>query len=539
MRRAFSSVTAAIAVSFLLSACDRGSPCPNCGTVVVAATGEPSNILPPLAGETVARDVGDLIYERLADLEPGRPTIDEAAYRPRLASRFERVDSLTWRFTLRPKAKWQDGEPVTPADVVFSFDVFSDSVIDALARTTLEANIASVEAADSTSVLIHFTHPYSEQLYDATYMVRVIPRHIWEPAGSRDSWAQDTSITRLIGSGPYRLAQWQRGQSLTLIADSAANPKPEIRRIIWRFNADPDAAANLLLSHEGDLLETAAQAGGERLAKDSAFRLIPYPSANYGLIGFRIAGTRPRPSDAILGDREVRRALVSAVDRPTVARAIFGPETKVPPGPISQLLWIWSREIKTQDYDTVAAGKSLDAAGWVRGKGGMRFRGGRPLRIDILVPATSSIRRRAAEAVQAQWKQSGIDATITMVDFPVMQQRIEKGDFDTFVGAWLDEPSPRGLVDQWGRSGWTALNYGHYANPAVDSLLAAAGATTSASEATRLYHQVLDTLNADAPAMFLFAPTNIAAVTRRLGEVNINPYSWLDGLEEWKLRETK
>ena len=56
-------------------------------------------MFPPLTYETVGRDIGDLIYERLADLTPRRATIDEAAYAPGLASKWERVDSVTWRFT--------------------------------------------------------------------------------------------------------------------------------------------------------------------------------------------------------------------------------------------------------------------------------------------------------------------------------------------------------------------------------------------------------------------------------------------------------
>jgi peptide/nickel transport system substrate-binding protein len=166
------------------------------------------------------------------------------------------------------------------------------------------------------------------------------------------------------------------------------------------------------------------------------------------------------------------------------------------------------------------------------------MRNGRPLRIEILVPSTSTPRKRAAEAVQAQWKSAGVDATINLVDFPVMQQRITEGNFDAFVGAWLDEPSPRGMAGQWTRAGWSDLNYGHYFNPVVDSLLHGAGRTDDAAEAARLYRAVLDTLNADAPAMFLFAPTSIAAVSRRLEQVAINPYSWLSGLPKWKLRES-
>lgn len=519
----------------LIGGCDRRTNCPTCGTVIVAAVGEPSSVFPPLVYETVGRDIGDLVYERLANLLPHRPTMDEAAYSPGLASRWERVDSLTWRFVLREGARWHDGRPVSPEDIRYSFAVFQDSVIDAAPRSQL-GGVSAVEVADSTSVLVRFSSPYGEQLYDATYHVRIIPRHIWEAAGDRQTWAADTMTSRLIGSGPYRFSAWQRGQSLTLIADTAMAAPPEIRRIIWRFAGDPEAAANLLLSHEADLLETAALVGAEQLARDTMYRLLPFPSASYGLIGFRIAGDRHRASDAILADRTVRRALVQAVDRTTIARSVFGPETKVPPGPLSQLLWIWDSGIEPLPFDTAAAGAALDSAGWRRRSDGMRAKEGRPLRLEILVPSTSTARRRAAEAVQAQWKLAGVQGVVTLVDFPVMQQRISNGEFDTFAGAWLDEPSPRGLADQWTRAGWSELNYGHYYHRGLDSILTRAGRTTDPGEAARLYRAALDTLNADAPAIFLFAPTNIAAVSRRLDQVTINPYSWLSGLPQWKLR---
>ena len=524
------------ASAFLATGCDHRAECSTCGTVVVAAVGEPASVFPPLVYETVGRDISDLIYQRLAELIPRRATIDEGAYSPGLASKWERVDSLTWRFTLRDGARWHDGRPVTAEDVQYSFQVFRDSTIDAAARTQL-ASIAGVEPTDSNAVLIRFTHPYSEQLYDATYHVRIIPRHVWEGAGDPSSWADDTTSSRLIGSGPYRFSTWQKGQSLILVADTSSPLQPQVRRIVWRFAGDPEAAANLLMSHEADLLETAGIAGAEQLANDSSFRLLPFPSASYGLIAFRVTGNRPRPSDAILSNRELRRALVQSVDRTTVARAVFGIETKVPPGPISQLLWIWSNDIKPLPFDTAAAATEFDAAGWRRGRDGMRARGGRPLKVEILVPSSSTPRRRAAEAVQAQWKRAGVDGVVTLVDFPVMQQRIGEGTFDAFVGAWLDEPSPRGLADQWTRAGWSGLNYGHYSNPVLDSLLADAGRTTNSADAARLYREVLDTLNADSPAMFLFAPTSIAAVSRRLEQVNINPYSWLSDLPRWNLRD--
>lgn len=511
------------------------SACSDCGTVVIAATGEPSTMLPPLVFETIGRDVGDLIYERLADLAPGGVPMDTAAFRPRLASSWERVDSLTLRFHLRPGARWQDGRPVTAADVVFSFDAYADSVIDANARPYIAGHVKAV-AEDSATVRLQFTRPSPEQLYDATYHVRILPEHIWG-AIPRASWAADTATAHLIGSGPYRFRRWDHGQSLELVADSAAAPMPAIRRVVWRFAPDPDAALNLILTHEADLLEQiGAPDRVSRVAADTAYFAVPYPSAVFGFLSFRLSDASGRPHP-VLGDLAVRRALTLAADRQLLARSIFGPGTRVPAGPMSQLLWIAAGDSgRGTAYDTVAAARLLDSAGWVRsGTAGVRRRRGQPLRLDVLVPATSSTRRNIAVALQEAWRRLGAEVNVTVVDGPVFQERLGAGRFDSYVGAYLDEPSPRGLVDQWTRSGWGALNYGRYGNPAFDSLLSRAAREPDRKQARALYREAMDTINADAPAIFLYALTNTAAVHRRLRHVVIDPFSWLSTLPRWSI----
>lgn len=519
---------------FALAACRPERSCPACGTVVVAAVGEPPSLLPPLVFETVGRDIGDQVFERLADLQPGGATVDPSAYRGRLASEWQRVDSVTWRFRLRPGARWHDGRPVTAEDVRFSFAAFADSALDAPARGYVKDLEVTVE--DSATVRIRFPRPSAEQLFDATYHVRIFPRHVWEPI-ARAEWAADTSTARLVGSGPYRVVRWTRGESLVLEADTTRGDAPGIRRLVWRFTADPDAALNLVLSHEADLLESVGSP--ERVARverDTAIRAVRYPSAIYGFLGFqaRDAVGRPHP---ILSDRAVRRALAQAVDRERIAQAVFGPDTKAPPGPISQTLWIWDDRIATLPHDSAAAARALDEAGWRRGPDGVRAKGGRRLELDILVPATSPPRRQLAEAVQQAWRGIGAAATITAVDFPVFRERLAAGRFDAYIEATLDEPSPRGLADQWTRAGWGVLNFGRYHHPAFDSLLAAAAAEPGPARGRALWREALDTLNADVPAIFLYAPTNVAAVSRRLDGVRINPWSWLSGVVEWRLVE--
>ena len=502
-----------------------------CGTVVIAATSEPASVLPPLAVESVARDIGDFVYERLATLAPGGAPVDPAQFRPGLAVRWERVDSTGWRFHLRPGARWQDGIPLTADDVVFSFDAFADSLLDAPARPYL-AHRLSATAEGPGTVLVRASAPSPELLYDATFHVRILPKHIW--AGiPRGRWAAEATPARLIGSGAYRVIAWVRGQSLTLAADTAA--RMAIRRIVWRFTSDPDAALNLVLSHEADLLEAIAPPDAiARVERDTALRAMPYASAAYGFLAFNLAG-RPNAPPTPLAEPAVRRALVLATDRPAVAHALLGPGTKAPPGPMSQLLWIWSDDIRTLPYDPGQARLTLERAGWRAGPDGIRRRGGTPLAFELLAPATSGTRRRLVELLQETWRRElGVAATVRVVDFAVFQQLLGARRFDAYAGSYLDEPSPRGLAEQWTKVGWAALNYGRYANPVFDSLFARA-ARAPVTEARRLYREAMDTLNADAPAIFLFAPTSTAAVARRLTGVRFDPYEWLAELPNWNV----
>ncbi len=155
---------------------------------------------------------------------------------------------------------------------------------------------------------------------------------------------------------------------------------------------------------------------------------------------------------------------------------------------------------------------------------------------DLLVPSTSTTRRQLALSLQEAWRRVGVRVSVSAVDFPVFQERLGARRFDTYIGAWLDEPSARGIADQWTRAGWDALNYGRYANRAFDSLFRRATVQQQPAAARQLYTEAMDTLNADAPAIFLYNPGNAAAVSHRLEGVTINPYSWLSGLPGWRLR---
>lgn len=518
-------------LAFAGAACGREGDCVRCDTLVIAATGEPDALLPPLVFESVGRDVSDLLYERLAVLAGGESPLDSSSFRPGLANNWDRVDARTLRFHLRTSARWHDGAPVLASDVVFSFEAYADSALDSQARSVLAGRVTATAADDST-VLVRFAEPEPEQWYDATWHVRVLPKHIWNSI-PRSAWAESADSARLVGSGPYRFSARVPAQSLTLERVSEGPGVPVIRRVVWRFTGDQDAALNLLLSHEADLLESigdSARIAG--VSADSSFTTVAYPSAVYGFLGFNLGAAQGGPARELV----VRRALAMATDRPTAARAALGPGAVAPPGPMSRILWIMDSSLAALPFDTTDAGRLFDGAGWRRGADGMRWRAGVLLALDILVPASSIARRNLAQIVQEMWRQAGVKASVTSVDFPVFQERLRTGRFDTFVGSWLDEPSPRSLGDQWTTAGIGILNYTGYKSRAFDSLFRrAATFQGDLPLARQAWKEAIAQLNADVPGIWLYTPMNTAAVTRRLGTVTIDPYSWLSRLPEWAL----
>ena len=191
----------ALGILFVL-ACGERNCDGDCDTLVIVAVGEPSSLLPPLVYETVGRDISDRIFERLADLPADGSPLDPEAYTPALAERWERIDDRRWRFHLRHNVTWHDGAPFTAEDVRFSFEAFSDPTIDALALSSVQD--LAVTVIDDHTVDILFPTAGPEQLYQATYHVRILPSHLWV-GSDRSAWATDTATSLIVGTGPYRL----------------------------------------------------------------------------------------------------------------------------------------------------------------------------------------------------------------------------------------------------------------------------------------------------------------------------------------------
>lgn len=518
-----------------LPACREPSGCPGgwCGTVVVAAV--EADVLNPAVTQTdVGTEISDLIFSKLADIGPGLNTIGDSGFVPQLAERWTFENPTTLRFTLNPKARWQDGVPVTAQDVAFTFAVYRDTLVNSPARPLLN-RIASVTAVDSQTVVFRFTHAYPEEFYDAVYQMRILPAHLLDTV-PRAQLTSDPFGRHPIGSGPYRFVSWQAGQSVELVADSTYFlGRPPIRRVIFRVAADMAACLNQVLAGDADVTGLyGTPEMMQQVSEAKGIRMIPFAANAYSYIAFNLRDPahpdRPHP---LFGSRDLRRAISMAVDAHAVVDAVLGKLGEVPPGPLTSLQWIWSDSLQSIPFDSAGARRALDRLGWRPGRDGVRTKGGRRLEFDVLVPASSTARKRAAVIVQDQLRRVGIAMHVTTLDYNTLIDRAHSRRFDAAFLSWGQDPTPSTLEQTWGPN--AASNYQHYVNPAFVRVMREAINEPNRARALALWRQAIRIIDDDAPALWIYAARPALVMQNRLEHVTIRPDQWASLLWTWRI----
>src|SRR2546422_5280774 len=227
-------VVGVLAAVVAVAACGRRGGCTGeyCGTLVIAAPGEPDILLPPASDDARAAAVFDQVFVKLADLGPSGNTIGDAGFVPELAEKWEWDNPRTLTFHLNAAARWHDGRPVRAEDVAFTFDVNTDPAVNSPARASL-ARVRRVTTRDSLTVVFHFSEAYPEMFYDAVHHLRILPAHRLRTV-PRDQFRTAPFGRAPVGAGCYRFVEWRAGGSPGRSGGTArflARPPP--RRAGW------------------------------------------------------------------------------------------------------------------------------------------------------------------------------------------------------------------------------------------------------------------------------------------------------------------
>ena len=529
----------AVVLCALLGAAPLAAQTDDPGTLVIV-TGQQATMPVPTLMEgpqnlTANFDVADQLFLRLAELPADLVTTDERRFVPVLAKSWTRRDSLTLVFDLDPRARWHDGRPVTARDVVFTFDRARNPAV-APKLAGLLRHVVSVTAEGNRRVVFRFDRVYAEQFYDATYNVAPIPSDL-VPADASVTSPPRAFVANPVGDGPFRWVRSVPGQFVELAADpDFFLGAPKIRRLFFRTAADPQARINLLLSGEADATDNIPLPPLSNIQRVDAAPGLRAVSLASPVLGYLLFNQRDRADTAkphpILSDVNVRRAIALALDRERMVQSVFGRYGSVPFGPVSQLLWIRTGSPRAAGPDTAQARRLLAKSGWLaRNSDGILTRDGRPLALTLSHPLTSETRKQFALQVQEQLRTVGIQIELRRLEGPVWAERRSRGDFDIDFSSATQDPTPSGLTQSWSCSGGT--NVARYCDPGVDSLLDRAITSPSGPAAGPLWHEVLRRIEADQPAVFIYAPASVYAVSRRFSKAPLRPESsWLR-VREW------
>ena len=272
-----------------------------------------------------------------------------------------------------------------------------------------------------------------------------------------------------------------------------------------------------------------------RIEAEPSLRVTAMPGYTVGYLLFnqRDPGNLDQPHP-ILADRLVRRAIIHALDRDAMVRAVYQGYAEVPQGPVALPHWIRDTTKSGIPYDPAQAKTLLRQAGWTENANGWQ-RNGEPLTLSLNYPTTSRGRSQFAQLVQEQLRQVGITLELIGLEGAIWFERRGQRNFDIDFSAATMDPSPSGIQQSWTCAAIGGSNVGYYCNPRVDSLLERAIFGTGDGLTT--WQAVLETIEYDAPAAFIYSPPAIFGVSRRLGNVELVPSAfWLD-LWRWTVSD--
>ena len=436
-------------------------------------------------------------------------------------------DGLTWTVTIRDDAYFTDGEPLTAADVAFTYNTVkaSSSVND---FTMLDY----AEATDDTTVVFHMTRPFSIWPYTMA-VVGIVPEHAYDSA---------TYGANPIGSGRYMLEQWDRGQQVILTANpDYYGEQPKMQRVIILF-MEEDAAFLAAQAGQVDVAYTSATYSNETV---EGYSLASYASVDNRGINLPAVPASTDSEGRVIGndftaDVLVRRAINIGIDRQEMIDNVLNGYGTPAYSICDQLPWY--NEASQVAYDPEAAAALLDEAGWRMGEDGVRTKDGARAELNVLYSNGDSVRQALAADLANQLGELGIACTIEGVGWDTAYDRALS---EPLLWGW-GAHTPMELYNIYHTIGDTgSAQYSPYSNPTVDGYMDEALASSDLEQSYELWRKAQwdgttgVTQDGDIPWVWLVNVSHLYWVRDglQIAEQKIHPHghgwSIVNNVDQW------
>ncbi len=448
------------------------------GTLVVSQSGDPLSFNPNFQADDNSFVATLNLYDMLVMLDASYAVL------PALGQSWETSDDgLTVTFHLVEGATWHDGEPVTSADVKYTFDTIRGDTA-AIASAFLSP-IVSIDTPDDATVVLNLSAPSPSMIpFLGWYGTEILPAHIYEGT----DWTTNPANQAPIGSGPFKFVSYEPGSRIELEANlDYWGEGPYIDSLVMSIIPDANTALQALLNGEVDVLTSnppISQVATLQETEGIEVTIQPIPSFYYIAMNFK---------QEITANVDVRRGISQAINRQQIVDLALGgyPEVATTFYPPS-IAWAanTSPEAEVPQYDPAAAAASFDTAGYPATDGA---------RFKLVFPYFTDIAEYSdiATIIAQNLKDVDVDCELVALEFNTWNDRFTAADFDITLLGGLWGPDPNGLVIRVGTDG--GINPFGYSNPDVDALLAEAAGTVDQDARAELYFQVQEILAQDVP----------------------------------------
>lgn len=501
IRRLGAAAAAVTAAALVLAGCAAGGAPASSGAasapdpdaeIVVGSQNEPTNLDQIYGGSSGVTEVftGN-VYEGLFKIT------DDATVEPLLAAETEvSEDGLVYTFTLQDDATFHSGDPVDAEAVKYSLERFiSDESIAARKRQL--SVIDHVDVVDDKTVAVTLSQPSISFTYNLGYVWIVNP-------AAGDLTANED------GSGPYRLADYRKGDSITLeVNDDYWGEAPSNGGVVYQYYADPTALNNALLTGAVDLVTSQSNPDSLGEFEAAGFQIIEGTSTTKELLAFN---DRIAPFDSI----QVRKAIYSAIDREKLLDAIWDGRgqligSMVPPSEP------WYIDLADNNpYDVELAEQLLTEAGYADG---FSF---------TLDTPDSGVHSTVAEFVKSELAKVGITVEINVITDDEWYQKVytDKNFQATLQGHVNDRD-----INFYGNPDF----YWGYDNADVQTWLADSEKAASTEEQTELVKKANQQISDDAASVWLYLNPQLRVAAEGITGVpenGLNSLFYVYGIEK-------
>lgn len=452
-------------------------------------------------------------------------------------------DGLTYTFTVNP-SKYSDGSDVKIEDYILSYKIILDKSYDGYSDLTSIHIVGADEynkgtAKDISGIKILDDHTFEVKLKEpnasAQYNLGLLPPVSTAKYGSLIkqgdlSKFKAVNMVNFVSNGPYILTDYKQGQSATL----KSNPnyfrgEPKIKNIIVKVVAN-DAELQAVITGDVDIEEdvTANQDQIDTGKAEGFINLLHQPNLGYGYVGLN-------HKKAEFQDQKVRQALLYAIDRKSLNESVYGEYAKALNIPQSGVSWLYTDEgVNPYEYNLDKAAELLKEAGWVKDSGGSLTKDGKPFKIIFSVVKDNAVTNVLLPMMIESYKKLGINLQAEYVDFPTLQTKSQKGNFEMFFMAWQLTADPD-ISQVYASDG--QQNHLFYKNTELDKLLQEARRETKDDKRKELYKQIYQLINKDLPVFPMYQRSNLITYNTRVKNLVSSPYlNYRNSIEKMELQ---